>query len=121
MLSAMDHSSDTAFARRPKASCGVTSNQDCMMSSQSIEIRSSLHAWTYSVTNAAASNNANVTLVGATGQECYLDGVWGQWSSTSSAKVEVQADGDWHLVTAKGSGALGMGAYASCFPVAQGF
>jgi hypothetical protein len=91
------------------------------MSAATWEIYSNLHAWTYSTTGQSASNNANVTLVAANGNECYVDGVWGYWTSTSEAKVEVQGDGNWHLVTTKGTAALGMGAYAACFPLNQGF
>jgi hypothetical protein len=121
MISAMDHGSDTAFSRWAYA-CPLPFQANCNMTAYTNEIRSNTYTWTYSVTGASASNTADVQLVSnSPAQECYVDGVWGWWTATSSAKVEVQADGYWHLVTNKGSAALGMGAYAACFPLAQGF
>jgi hypothetical protein len=99
-----------------------------MVAATRIETSRSGKTWTYDTVGASASNTANVTLLSdatgtaipASGHECYVDGVWGYWTSTSEAKVEVQG-GYWHLVTTKGSASLGMGAYAACFPLNQGF
>jgi hypothetical protein len=122
MISAVDRGSDSAFARWPQ-SCPLGSQADCLMLAQLWETPApSGKFWSYSVTGASAQNTADVQLIATSpAQECFIDGVWGYWTSTTSARVETQADGYWHLVTTKGSASLGIGAYASCFPLAQGF
>jgi hypothetical protein len=120
MISAIDHGTDTAFSRWAKA-CPLDAGAYCMVSSNAWQTSSASNTWTYSVTGASAANTADVTLVSSSGQECFIDGIWGYWTATSSARVETQGDGYWHLVTAKGSASLGIGAYASCFPINQGF
>jgi hypothetical protein len=121
MISAMDHGSDVAFSRWAYA-CPLPNPTNCKMLTATNTVSSNTYMWTYSVAGASATNTADVQLISnSPAQECYLDGVWGWWTSTSSAKVEVQGDGYWHLVTNKGSAALGIGAYAACFPINQGF
>jgi hypothetical protein len=119
-ISAVDHGSDSVFARWAQ-SCALPHPSDCGVYGQTWETSSANHIWTYSVTGASASNTNDVQLIAAAGQECLIDGVWGYWTSTTSATVQIQADGYWHLVTQRGAASLGMGAYASCFPLNQGF
>jgi hypothetical protein len=67
----------------------------------------------------AATGDQDLGVSGGT-DLCKLDGIEGFWDGSASATVEVETDGDWHLVVTEGTPASSyVGAYVSCFSQTQ--
>ncbi len=99
----------------------TASPTECAIRAYGIVVWSTL-SFTYVPNGATATGNQDLPLSNSSTTLCMINYLSGYWDNSTSAVIQAEGDGNWHLVqTSSAGGGHSASSTANCLPIAQGW